>query len=232
MACGVCRPHDGSINVPNHPHTQIIQRRPAMWGRGCGGSVHVRFEKRVDRGISSSAQAECRCRDGSWQPPRRVHGQAVRAMMTGAGRHSRTPQKTAPFVLNLAQAGRQAGTLTPSFHVPSSPSLADRSNRSSRRINRQASRHAQVSSLARSLASPLSLSPLSPKSANGSASLSLRRPRRPRGSGESQTATGVSRRTLPLAPTSPPTPPPSPPHAIGDAQGGRKQVSSSSSLSS
>ena len=49
--------------------------------------------------------------------------------------------------------------------------------------------------------------------------MSLRRLRPPRGSGESQIATGVSRRVSPLAPTLPPAPPPP-----GDVWGGREEA--------
>ena len=65
--------------------------------------------------------------DGSKQPARLVHGQAVRD--DDDDEHSRPPQKTAPFVPNMGQAGRQASLLPPI------QALVDRS---SSRINRQA----------------------------------------------------------------------------------------------
>ena len=187
----------GSINIATHPHTNIILSLPAMRGRGCGASA-LTFEQR------GRCTFLCPCRVPVPPPPATAVSslpvlcmarQCVMMMTTSiAGRPRKRPRSSPTWV---RQAGRhpyflpsrlwQAGAVAVSTGRPS-PCPSQLALRPSPRS--------------------LSLSPLSPKSANGSASLSLRRLRPPRGSGESQIATGVSRRVSPLAPTLPPAPPP------------------------
>ena len=97
LACSVCRPHGGCINVAIHLqhaeqksyHARITNtKRTGDAGerlRDFRASVRVRFEQCNVTVLSSSAQAEG---DGGKQPPHLVHGQAVR---DDDEEHSRPP---------------------------------------------------------------------------------------------------------------------------------------------
>ena len=106
LACSVCRPHDGSINVATHPHTNILQRLPTMRGRGCGAFA-LTFEQR------GRCTFLCPCRVPVPPPPATAVSslpvlcmarQCVMMMTTSiAGRPRKRPRSSPTWV---RQAGR------------------------------------------------------------------------------------------------------------------------------